>query len=73
VGTYKGGARGVRRVPASKARAHLAEILDAVGDGHMRILIERRGKSPVALVSADELLRYQLLEARHQRTSPRRG
>lgn len=56
-----------RRVPSSLFRATLAEILEAVGDGRERILVERRGRPPVALISADDLLRFQMLEARRER------
>lgn len=52
-----------RRILASVARANLAEILEAVGDGE-RVLIERRGKPPVAMISVDALQQLELLEAR---------
>jgi prevent-host-death family protein len=52
----------LRRVSSSEARASLAELLEQVGDDGERVLIERRGKAPVALLSVDDLLRYQLLE-----------
>lgn len=55
-------ARGIRRISSSEARANLALLLESVGDGHERVLIERRGKSPVALVSVEDMLRFQLLE-----------
>jgi len=54
--------RALRRVSSSKARATLADLLEQVGDDGERVLIERRGKSPVALLSVDDLQRYQLLE-----------
>lgn len=53
---------GIRRIASSEARANLALLLEQVGEGHQRVLIERRGKAPVALVSVDDLLRFQLLE-----------
>lgn len=53
----------LRRVPSSEARANLADLLRDAGDRGERILIERRGKPAVALLSVDDLLRYQLLEA----------
>lgn len=52
----------MRRISSSEARANLAVLLEAVGEGGERVLIERRGKAPVALVSVDDLLRFQLLE-----------
>lgn len=57
-----GGTRTVRRISSSEARKDLAAVLEEVGTGRARVLIERRGKSPIALVSVDELLRYELLE-----------
>lgn len=56
------GERTVRRISSSDLRANLAELLEEVGDHGARVLIERRGKTPVALVSVDELLRFQLLD-----------
>ena len=53
----------VSRISSSDARANLADLLERVGEGGERVLIERRGKPPVALVSVDDFLRFQLLEA----------
>lgn len=61
-----------RRISSSEARANLALLLEAVGEGHERILIERRGKAPVALVSVDDLLRFQLLEGLQARQGKER-
>ena len=55
--------RKIVRISSSEARANLAVLLEAVGERRERVLIERRGKAPVALVSVDDLLRYQMLEA----------
>ena len=63
------GSRKIRRISSSEARANLAVLLEAVGDRRERVLIERRGKAPVALVSVDDLLRYQMLEALQLRSS----
>ena len=63
------GTRKIRRISSSEARANLAVLLEAVGDRRERVLIERRGKAPVALVSVDDLLRYQMLEALQLRSS----
>ena len=54
--------RGLRRISSSEARANLALLLESVGDGRERVLIERRGKPPVALVSVEDMLKFQLLE-----------
>lgn len=51
-------------MPASAARATLADLLTAAGDRGERILIERRGKRAVAIVSVDDLQQLELLEAR---------
>jgi len=56
-----------KRVPSSEARANLAELLELVGSGKQRVLIERRGKPPVALVSVDELLQFELLKESMER------
>lgn len=63
------GSRKILRISSSEARANLAVLLEAVGDRRERVLIERRGKAPVALVSVDDLLRYQMLEALQARSS----
>lgn len=62
-----------RRVPASEARATLAELLEAVGEHSERILIERRGKRAVAIVSVDDLQQLELLEARQASESAGRS
>jgi len=54
--------RSLRRISSSEARANLALLLESVGDGRERVLIERRGKPPVALVSVEDMLKFQLLE-----------
>jgi len=65
--------RSIRRISSSEARANLALLLEAVGDGHERVLIERRGKSPVALVSVEDMLKFQLLEGLQARRSRNPG
>lgn len=62
----------LRRVPSSVFRANLAEILSAVGEGRERIIIERRGRPPVALVSADDFLQFQMLEGQRKKERPGR-
>ena len=61
-----------RRIPSSAVRARLAEVLEAVGEGKQRILIDRRGKPPVAIISVDDLLQLELTEAREQVKASRR-
>ncbi len=61
-----------RRVVASLARANLAELLEAVGERRERILIDRRGRPPVALVPIDALLQLELIEASVARSDPKR-
>lgn len=58
----------IPRISSSEARANLATLLERVGNGGERVLIERRGKSPVALVSVDDFLRFQLLEELQSRS-----
>jgi prevent-host-death family protein len=64
--------RSIKRISASEARANLADLLESVGEGNERVLIERRGKSPVALVSVDDLLTFELLEGLRVRREPKR-
>lgn len=61
-----------RRVVASLARANLAELLEAVGERRARILIDRRGRPPVALVPIDALLQLELIEASVARSDRKR-
>lgn len=51
-----------RVVSSSRFRAELAETL-ALTDQRVRVLVERRGKKPVALISLDDLQTLELLEA----------
>jgi prevent-host-death family protein len=44
-----------KRVSASEARAHFADVLDRVSQGGERIVIERRGKVLGAVVSRQDL------------------
>lgn len=64
--------REIKRISSSEARANLALVLETVGEGGERVLIERRGKAPVALVSVDDLLRFQMLEALQSRSADQR-
>lgn len=51
-----------RVVPSSIFRAELAETL-ALTDKRVRVLVERRGRKPVALISLDDLQKLELLES----------
>ena len=53
----------------SNARAHLAKLCDEVVDNKRVVIISRRGRNDVALVSADEL--SGLLETVHLLRSPK--
>jgi prevent-host-death family protein len=44
-----------KRVSASEARAHFADVLDRVAHGGQRVVIERRGKVLGAVVSREDL------------------
>jgi prevent-host-death family protein len=44
-----------KRVSASEARAHFADVLDRVSQGGERVVIERRGKVLGAVVSRRDL------------------
>jgi len=50
-------------VPSSRFRADMASVLEVV-DGGGRVIIERRGRKPVVLVSIDDLMTLELLEAK---------
>ena len=52
----------------TNARQNLAKLLDAVADDHETVVIKRRGREDVALVSADEL--RSLEETVHLLRSP---
>ena len=53
----------------SNARAHLAELCDEVVDNQRVVIISRRGRHSVALISADEL--SGLRETAHLLRSPK--
>ncbi|TAK23922.1 MAG: type II toxin-antitoxin system Phd/YefM family antitoxin [Chloroflexota bacterium] len=52
----------------SDARAHLARYLDRASDDREVIIVQRRGRPPVAMIDADELT--SLLETAHLMASP---
>jgi len=53
----------------SQVRSHLAAVLDNVIDNREVIIVNRRGKEPVAMISADEL--SSLVETAHLLRSPK--
>ncbi len=53
----------------SKARAEFAQLLNAAGQDNELIVIERRGKEPVAMIALAEL--QGLTETAHLLRSPR--
>lgn len=53
----------------TQARAELAELMDRAVDDHETVIIERRGRPSVALISADEL--HGMRETLHLLRSPK--
>ena len=61
-----------KRVSASEARAHFADVLERVAHGGERVVIERRGKVLGAVVSLEDLEvleRVRELEAEEDRAA----
>lgn len=54
----------VIRLPASQARERFSEILNEVSYGHERMMLQRHGKDVAAVISADDLKRFEELEDR---------
>ena len=52
------------RLPASQARERFSEILNEVAYGHERMVLQRHGKDVAALISAEDLKRFEELEDR---------
>ncbi len=52
------------RLPASQARQRFSEILNEVSHGHERMVLQRHGKDVVAVISAEDLARFEELEDR---------
>jgi prevent-host-death family protein len=52
------------RLPASEARQKVSEILNEVAYGHERVMLQRHGKDVAALISAEDLQRFEELEDR---------
>ena len=52
------------RLPASQARERFSEILNEVAFGHERLVLQRHGKDVAAVISAEDLKRFEELEDR---------
>ena len=59
----------IRETTYSGARRNLAALMDQVTDTHEPVWIRRRGKEPVALISAEDL--SSLMETDYLLRSPR--
>jgi prevent-host-death family protein len=53
------------RVPATKARERLAEILNKVAYGDERVVLHRHGSDIAAVISMEDLKRLEELEDRY--------
>jgi len=53
------------RLPASKAREQLAEVLNRVAYGGERVVLERRGKGVAAVIPVEDLELLEALEDRY--------
>jgi prevent-host-death family protein len=63
--------RRVNRVPASKAREKLADILSDVAARGDRVILHRHGKDVAAVISIDDLALLESLEDRFDVESAR--
>lgn len=52
------------RLPASQARERFWEILSEAALGHERVVLQRNGKDVAAVISAEDLKRFEDLEDR---------
>ena len=59
------GAGSMNRIPASKAREQLAEILNDVAGRGDRVILHRHGKDVAAVISVDDLALLEALEDRY--------
>ena len=55
------------RLPASQARERFSEILNEVSYGRERMMLQRHGKDVAAVISAEDLRRFEALEDRADR------
>ena len=52
------------RLAASQARERFSEILNEVAHGRKRMVLQRHGKDVAAVISAEDLKRFEELERR---------
>jgi prevent-host-death family protein len=52
------------RLPASQVRERFSEMLNEVSYGHERLMLQRHGKDVAAVISAEDLKRFEELEDR---------
>ena len=52
------------RLAASQARERFSEILNEVAHGRKRMVLQRHGKDVAAIISAEDLKRFEELERR---------
>lgn len=57
------------RLPASLARERFSEILNEVAHGNKRMVLQRHGKDVAAVISAQDLKRFEELEHRAAQVS----
>lgn len=55
----------MKRLPASKAREKLADILNEVAYGGERVRLHRHGKDIAVVISVEDLERFEALEDRY--------
>ena len=55
----------MNRIPASKARERLADILNDVAGRGDRVILHRHGKDVAAVISVDDLALLESLEDRY--------
>jgi len=64
-------------IPATEARAKLTQLIDEVEETNRRVIITKKGKSKVALISIDELEGWEetlnILENNEEVKSIRKG
>lgn len=55
----------MNRLPASKARERISDILNEVAFGGERVVLHRHGKDVAAVISVEDLRRFEELEDRY--------
>jgi prevent-host-death family protein len=56
----------VNRIPASKAREHLADVLNDVAGRGERVILHRHGKDIAAVIPVEDLALLEALEDRYE-------